>query len=181
MKRKAEPNSMELLRARPHPVAQLLKDRWWNDQDPNPHTGEVDEHDYEGDHWRPHWRVVRARMETRGLPVIFLDARIDPDTGFAALYFWTNDERHLPRLDEHRGFDLHLSIGYESDYQNPQRLYDAFALLNAEYGGKFMYLKITSMAGTANLAPDDELAKNEDIKWLHDNGRYWKRSLHISL
>ena len=50
-----------------------------------------------------------------GLDVDILEARIDPATGFVALYLdaW---ETFLPRSHAERGFPLHLTLGFASDY-----------------------------------------------------------------
>ena len=55
-----------------------------------------------------------AWVARNGLPIIFTEARVEGN-GFFALYLRA-DEALLPRSDVSRGWELHISLGYESDY-----------------------------------------------------------------
>ena len=64
--------------------------------------------------WAPNWEKRLAWVAQNGLPVVFTEARVE-DNGFFALYLRA-DEALLPRSDVSRGWELHISLGYKSDY-----------------------------------------------------------------
>ena len=92
------------------------------------------------------------------------------------------DESLLPRTAEARGFNLHLTLGFESDY-GVGIAREAVARINERWQGRVMVLRVAKWTngGTVELAWYDDLALDEDIAWLHDRGHYWERKLHVSL
>ena len=163
----------------PHPVAALLRAQGWNDADRCPWNDE-DNDDWSADGWSPTWRVIRAQMETRGMLVTIREASVEEGTGFIAIWVEA-EEAILPRPHLARGFNLHISIGKLHNYFNHDIVYDALGRINARWAGRSLRLRIKRMCRTAELHPDDLLAADEDLVWLHDRGCYWECPLHISL
>ena len=135
--------------------------------------------------WAPNWWERREAILRHGLPAMVLGARITD--GFVALYF-DIDDTLLLRSHEARGFPLHLTLGYTSDYGDGVAE-AAVQRLNQRYAGQWPMLSIEwiGAGGSANLAPTDFLATDEDIRWLHSRGHYGNglhtepRQLHINL
>ena len=125
-------------------------------------------------------------LERHGLPVIFTEARIE-DNGFFALYLRA-DEALLPRSHVSRGFDLHITIGYASDYPGgaAEVLRDH---INAVWADRFHVLIVEWIAqgGAAMIHAQDPINKDPLITWAHRNGHYGNglhtkpRQLHVSL
>ena len=98
------------------------------------------------------------------------------------------DEAVLPRPRSMRPFDLHITLGYASDY-GEQVLHDAVDRINKRWAGEWVPLRIEryTCGGTIELAMDDLLYNDPDIWWLHSRGYYGNgrmtrvRKLHISL
>ena len=62
--------------------------------------------------WFPDYKERRAWLERNGLPVIFEEARVSD--GFVALYL--RADAVLLRSNAHREWDLHITLGYTTDY-----------------------------------------------------------------
>ena len=137
--------------------------------------------------WYSDWEVRFERLRANGLLVLVNSVRIEPDTGFAAVHFTAN-EGDLPRSHIDRGFGLHLTLGYESDYGDGVAA-SCVAALNERYAGRLIRLRISHVGGggSVQLAADDVLASDPDIYWLHSRGWYGNgqhvraRDLHVSL
>jgi hypothetical protein len=135
--------------------------------------------------WFPNWQERREAILRHGLPAVVLNARITD--GFVAIYF-DIDEQLLLRSHDARGFPLHLTLGYVSDYGDGVAE-AAVARLNQRYAGQWLMLQIEWIGGggSANLSPKDFLAMDEDVWWLHSRGHYGNgvhikpRQLHVSL
>ena len=120
--------------------------------------------------WVPNWWERQEAILRHGLPAVVLGARITD--GFVAIYF-DIDEQLLLRSHAARGFPLHLTLGYVSDYGDGVAE-AAVARLNHRYAGQWLMLQIewVGAGGSANLAPTDFLAADEDILRLHSRGCY---------
>jgi 2'-5' RNA ligase len=135
--------------------------------------------------WAPNWWERREAILRHGLPAVVLGARITD--GFVAIYF-DIDEQLLLRSHAARGFSLHLTLGYTSDYGDGVAE-ATVERLNRRYAGQWIMLNIewVGTGGSATLSPKDFLATDEDIRWLHSRGHYGNgrfvepRQLHISL
>ena len=137
--------------------------------------------------WFPEWRHRINMLYVGGLDVDILEARIDPATGFVALYLdaW---ETFLPRSHAERGFPLHLTLGFASDYGEGVAA-QAVARINHRWAGREHELRIAHVGrgGAAALHHDEPLYQDPDIWWLHSRGHYgngrWvrPRQLHVSL
>ena len=137
------------------------------------------------DYWPCGWEARCDAIVRHGVPAIVKGATIVD--GFVSVEL-DIDEAVLPRPSSMRPFDLHLTLGYESDY-NKQILIEAVERINARWAGQWLPLRVSryTCGGTIELARDDLLYNDPDIWWLHSrgyygNGRYTRvRQLHISL
>ena len=137
--------------------------------------------------WYGDWELRKERLLRDGLLVLVRGINAEQGTGFIAAHLEAN-EADLPRSNVDRGFGLHLTIGFVSDY-NPDVAAEAVARLNARWSGRLVRLRVSWLGngGAAYLAEDDELAMDEDISWLHRRGWYGNgvnvlpRGLHVSL
>ena len=136
--------------------------------------------------WYPNWQERREAIMRHGLPVIFEEARLSPD-GFLALYLQA-DEALLPRSHVSRGFELHITLGYASDY--PKGVAELVRdNINAVWANSFHVLDIewVGEGGAAMIRATDPIVENLLIKWAHRNGHYGNglhtkpRQLHVSL
>ena len=121
-----------------------------------------------------------------GLPVIIEEARVQAD-GFVALYLRA-DDAVLPRSNVSRGWELHVALGYTSDY--PEGTADSFCeLISARWAGRFHVLDIEwiGKGGAVMIRAADPIAEDPFVKWLHSHGWYGNglhtepRQLHVSL
>ena len=125
-------------------------------------------------------------LERHGLPVIFTEARIE-DNGFFALYLRA-DEALLPRSHVSRGFDLHITLGYASDYPEgaAELLRDH---INAAWSDRFHVLIVERIGqgGAAMIHAEDPVTQDLLIQVAHACGYYGNglhiepRQLHVSL
>ena len=136
--------------------------------------------------WFPNWQERREAIMRHGLPIIFEEARLGPD-GFLALYLRA-DEALLPRSHVSRGFDLHITLGYASDY--PKGVAELVRdHINAVWADRFHVLDIewVGEGGAAMIRATDPIAENLLISWTHKLGYYGNgvhvrpRQLHVSL
>ena len=137
--------------------------------------------------WYADYYARRDRMLANGLLVLVRGAVVDPNTGFVAVYLEA-DERDLLRSNVDRGFALHITLGYESDYYFGVAR-DAVERINHRWRGRLVRLRIEWFGGggSAQLANDDLLATDPDIAWLQKKGHYGNgihvrpRGIHVSL
>ena len=136
--------------------------------------------------WFPNWWERREAIMRHGLPIIFEEVRLSPD-GFLGLYLRA-DEALLPRSHVSRGFDLHITIGYSSDY--PKGVAELVRdHINAVWAGRFHVLDVewVGWGGAAMIRDTDPIAENLLISWAHKVGYYGNglhtppRQLHVSL
>ena len=122
-----------------------------------------------------------------GLLVLVRGARIDPGTGFIGVYFDAN-EGDLLRSNADRGFELHMTLGFASDYYAGVAE-DAVARINQRWCGRLVRLRVAWVGGggSIQLSDADPLAGDPDVRWLHRRGHYGNgvrvraHGLHVSL
>ena len=131
--------------------------------------------DYQG---RLQWIVKN------GLPVTFSEARCDP-TGFVALYCHVDDNL-LPRSNECRGFELHVTLGFWSQFKQHMTYEQLDVLLgeiNARWAGAHhvLWAEWTGRGASAQTHPEHPVCLDTVITALHDIGGHQDRQLHVSL
>ena len=137
------------------------------------------------DYWPPGWQARCEAIVQHGVPAFIKRASIIDDFVSVELEI---DDAVLPRPASMRPFDLHLTLGYASDY-NIEIVTEAVERINKRWSGQWLPLRINrwTSGGTIELAWDDMLHQDEDIWWLHSRGYYGNgrrtkaRKLHISL
>ena len=137
--------------------------------------------------WYADYHIRKERLLVDGLPVLVRGALIDPTTGFIGVYFDAN-EGDLLRSNTDRGFELHLTLGYASDYYAGVAQ-EAVERINHRWSGRLVRLRVERVGGggSIQLSKADLLASDSDIVWLHSRG--WcgngvncrPRQPHISL
>ena len=136
--------------------------------------------------WFPNWQERRAWLERNGLPVIIQEARVQAD-GFVALYL-SADDAVLLRSNAHREWDLHITLGYTTDY--PVGVAELLCEhINARWAGRFHVLDAEwiGKGGTVQIRRTDPIAEDPLVHWLHKVGHYGNgrhvrpRQLHVSL
>ena len=136
--------------------------------------------------WAPNWEERLAWVAQNGLPVVFAEARVE-DNGLFALYLRA-DEALLPRSDVSRGWELHISLGYESDY--PPGVAEALReAINAAWAERYHVLDIEwfGNGGAAMVRGSDPVSQDLVIQVAHRCGHYGNgvrvkpRQLHVSL
>jgi hypothetical protein len=135
--------------------------------------------------WLPDWKPRLDAIVRHGLPTLIKGASIVD--GFASIELEV-DEAILPRTHTMRGFGLHITLGYETDY-GEQVLRDAINRINSRWADEWIPLRIEryGSGGSVELAWDDMLLNDSDIYWLHSRGWYGNgvnclpRKLHVSL
>ena len=121
-----------------------------------------------------------AWVKRNGLPITIMEARVQAD-GFFAIYL-TADEAVLPRSNAARGWELHITLGFRSDY--PEGVAEiACGYFNAAWAGRFHVVDVEWIGhgGAAMIRRSDPLAEDPLINWVHRQGYYGTRQLHISL
>ena len=136
--------------------------------------------------WFPDYKERREAIMRHGLPIIFEEVRLTPD-GFLALY-QRADEALLPRSHVSRGFDLHITLGYASDYPEgaAELLRDH---INAAWSDRFHVLIVEwiGQGGAAMIHAEDPVTQDLLIQVAHACGYYGNglhiepRQLHVSL
>ena len=125
-------------------------------------------------------------LEKHGLPVVFTEARIE-DSGFLALYMWA-DEALLPRSHVSRGWELHVSLGFQSDY--PEGTAELLVnCINGVWANRYHVLIVEwiGQGGAAMIDAEDPIAQDLLIQVVHVLGHYGNgrhtapRQLHVSL
>ena len=125
------------------------------------------------------WRLRHERLRREGLPLRISGAQIVE--GFFAVHVEAEEE-FLLRPHTERGFDLHLTLGYESDYTEGQAAC-AVERINRRWQGRSYtaWIEWIGSGGAAFLHAKDLLALDPDVAWFHSRGWYSDRGLHISL
>ena len=137
--------------------------------------------------WYSDYQARCHRLLSNGLLVIVRGARIDPGTGFVSILLEAN-EGDLLRSNADREFDLHITIGYATDYCAGVAE-DGVERINRRWRGRLARLKVSWIGGggSIQLADDDPLASDPDVRWLHSRGYYGNgvltrvSGLHVSL
>ena len=137
--------------------------------------------------WYCDYESRKERLLRHGLLVLVEEVRVDPATGFLAIYLQANDS-DLLRSNTDREFPLHITLGYASDYGNGVAA-EAAQRLNNRWRGRLVRLAIDWVGGggSIQLAANDLFVMDEDVYWLHSRGWYGNgvnclpRSLHVSL
>ena len=137
--------------------------------------------------WYTDWELRCQRLLRDGLRVLVEGVRVDPVTGFIGIYLIAN-ESDLPRSNVDRDFDLHVTLGYVEDYY-PGVATAAVERINERWRGRLVRLNVAWMGcgASAQLAEEDDMARDVDIRWLHSRGYYGNgrltrvRGLHVSL
>ena len=137
--------------------------------------------------WYADYSARKDRLVADGLLVLVRGARIDPGTGFIGVYFDAN-EGDLLRSNADRGFELHMTLGFASDYYAGVAE-DAVARINQRWCGRLVRLRVAWVGGggSIQLSDADPLAGDPDVRWLHRRGHYGNgvrvraRGLHVSL
>ena len=91
------------------------------------------------------------------------------------------DEHYLPRSHEARGFQLHLTLLFQSELT--QELARALLGVSARWTGRRVILNVAwvGSGGAAFLDAADPIASDAEVRQLHSAGYYASRGLHISL
>ena len=137
--------------------------------------------------WYSDYYARRDRLVANGLLVLVRGARVDPGSGFIAMYLDAN-EGDLLRSHVDRNFELHITLGYSSDYADGVGA-DAVERINRRWAGRLIRLRVEWVGGggSAQLSHDDLISSDEDVRWLHSRGHYGNgihvrpRQLHVSL
>ena len=110
-------------------------------------------------------------MAQNSLPVVFTEGRVE-DNGFFALYLRA-DEAILPRSDVSRGWELHIALGYRSDY--PTGVAEALCeAINAVWADRFHVLDIEwfGTGGAAMVRGGDPVSQDLGIHVANRCGHY---------
>ena len=130
--------------------------------------------------WYADYKERNAWLERHGLPVIIEEARVTPD-GFVAIYVQAEDTC-LPRSNVSRGFPLHVTLGFRGDYgEGVAELLVNY--INGHWANKFYVFDIewVGHGGAAMIRRTDPMYIDPLIVYLHDNGYYGARQMHVSL
>ena len=132
--------------------------------------------------WHSDWKARLEAIVRHGLPVKILDVDLAADRyGFISMHLETSEDI-LPRTQKMRGFPLHLSIAFRSDFRDGIAE-EAVQRLRARWAGEWTILRIRryTSGSTVELAADELIAMDDDVAWLHSRGYYRKRPMHVSL
>ena len=129
--------------------------------------------------WHADWEDREEALIANGMPVHIKGASLEDD--FLAIHVDIAEDI-LIRPHAARGFPLHLSIGFKSDWSEGYAE-AAVDSINSRWKGVDTVLKISwfGAGGTAFLAADEPLAQDYDVAWFYARGWYSDRGLHISL
>ena len=125
------------------------------------------------------WQDRRDAMLANGLPVRIRGAEIHGD--FFAVFVEASEEV-LIRSHVERSFELHMTVGYVTDWW-PGTAAECAVRINDRWRDRDVVLKISWMGsgGAAYLHEDEPLSQDADIAWLYKRGHYYERGMHISL
>ena len=134
--------------------------------------------------WFPDYEDRLQWIANNGLPVIFTEARCDP-SGFTALYCRIDDDV-LPRSNARRGFELHITLGFWSEFEKYLTYEQLEVLLdevNARWSGvhHVLWIEWTGRGASARIHPEDIVQLDDVITALHNTGGHQDRQLHVSL
>ena len=90
--------------------------------------------------WHSDYSERKGRLVASGLLVLVRGAHIDDATGFVSIIIEAN-EGDLLRSNADRGFGLHLTWGFETDYAAGVAR-DAVVRLNERWAGRLVRLRI---------------------------------------
>ena len=90
--------------------------------------------------WYADYYTRRDRLVRDGLLVLVRGAHIDAATGFISIIIEAN-EGDLLRSNADRGFGLHLTLGFETDYAAGVAR-EAVVRLNERWAGRLVRLRI---------------------------------------
>ena len=129
----------------------------------------------------------KDRLVADGLLVLVRGAHIDAATGFVSILLEAN-EGDLLRSNADRGFDLHITLGYATDYHHGVAA-ESIERINQRWQGRFVRLRVEWVGGggSIQLGRDDPFVCDLDVYWLHSRGWYGNglhvkpRGLHVSL
>ena len=129
--------------------------------------------------WYADWQDRRDLMIRDGLPAHIEGAALEDN--FLSVHMCI-DEAYLVRPHIVRGFKLHVSIGFTTDWGDGIAA-AAVENINSRWRDRHIVLKIAWMGsgGAAFLAEDDALARDYDVAWLYARGWYSDRGMHVSL
>ena len=134
--------------------------------------------------WFPDYEDRLQWIANNGLPVIFTEARCDP-SGFTALYCQIDDDV-LPWSNECRGFELHITLGFWSDFKK-YLTYEQLEVLRGEVNARWsgvhqvLWIEWTGRGASAQIHPEDAVQLDDIITALHNIGGHQDRQLHVSL
>ena len=132
--------------------------------------------------WHPGFEAYQVFTEGRRLPAQILGPRVDGD--FIALYAEVNDA-WLPRPNSTRGWELHVSLGFLSEYGarglTEGTVMELLKVLEQRWSRKHHMLMVEFVGNGAALMinRDDPLALDPIVDYLSTHGGY-DRQLHIS-
>ena len=131
--------------------------------------------------WHDNWEERKEGLEKFGLPVIILGVELT-STGFLSLLVQA-DEAYLLRSHRDRGFELHMSLGYVTDYEDKAEALQAAGRLHHRWAGQWVLLNIewVGSGGAAFLHQYDMISDDPDFQYLHQRGCYRDRQPHVSL
>ena len=131
--------------------------------------------------WYDNWQERKEGLETFGLPVIILGVELT-STGFLSLLVQA-DEAYLLRSHRDRGFELHMSLGYVTDYEDKAEALQAAGRLHHRWAGHWVLLNIERVGsgGASFLHRYDMISDDAAFQHLHQRGCYRDRQPHVSV
>ena len=133
--------------------------------------------------WRADYAAWEAAIIAIGLPATVRGVELLPPWNGDRLLAITMDinENFLPRTHDARGFELHLTLLFESELT--VTLVAAALRVHQRWAGRQVLLRVgwVGSGGAAFLDAADPLAADTDVCRLHSAGYYADRGLHVSL
>ena len=132
--------------------------------------------------WHTGFEAYQFFMQGRRLPIKIIGPQIRGD--FIAFYIEV-DNSWLPRPNATRGWELHVSLGFLSEYRTrgvtDDTVMELITTLNGRWSGKHHMLTVEWVGNGAALMihRDDALALDPIVDYLSAHGGY-DRQLHIS-
>jgi hypothetical protein len=128
--------------------------------------------------WFPDWEARAEHLKLHGLPCTILGLAWSDE--LLVLQF-DIEEHFLPRSHVARGFELHLSLLFASEFT--EDLHHHALSLHRRWAGVRTRLPVqwVGSGGAAMLDPNGSLASDPDLTALHAAGYFSNRQVHISL